>query len=304
MSTDMDNVQPNLRRRGLGARVIWLILAVFVLCGICFFVYFNKSENQDLSIPGKFAGERRTVVIKGAVFSFRWCPAGSFLAGSPESEGGRAKDEIQHNVTLTSGFWMLESEVTQKQWKAIMGANPSNFKGDNLPVEQVSWNDCQEFCKKCTELGLPVQLPTDAQWEYACRAGGAGLYAGNLDEMAWYFDNSGGKTHSVASKTPNAWGLYDMHGNVSEWCADWYGDYPSESVTDPTGPQSGSDRIVRGGSWNRNAVHCRSARRRLDNPAYRYYDLGFRVVRPIASSETPVQQTAPEEQASPAVEPE
>ncbi len=227
----------------------------------------------------RIATERKTVTVNGVEFAFRWCPAGTFTMGSPEDEKDRDSDETQHKVTLTKGFWMLETEVTQKQWKAVMGSLPDcGFKGDNLPVECVSWNDCQEFCKKCTQLGLPVQLPTEAQWEYACRAGSTGAYAGNLDEMAWYSSNSGSTTHPVGTKKANAWGLYDMHGNVWEWCQDWYGDYPSGSVTDPTGPSSGSDRVRRGGSWGHNARLCRSALRNSYDPGNRYDHLGFRLV--------------------------
>ena len=168
-----------------------------------------KQKLSELK-SGQTAGERKVVTVNGVEFAFRWCPAGTFTMGAPTSEEG-LYNETQHEVTLTKGFWMLETEVTQKQWKAVMGTNPSFFKGDDLPVESVSWNDCQEFCEK---TGL--QLPTEAQWEYACRAGTTDAYAGNLDEMAWYYSNSGNKTHPVGTKKPNAWGLYDMHGNVWE----------------------------------------------------------------------------------------
>ncbi|MBR0237218.1 MAG: SUMF1/EgtB/PvdO family nonheme iron enzyme [Thermoguttaceae bacterium] len=214
------------------------------------------------------AGDRKVETVNGVEFAFRWCPAGKFMMGY--------EDGTQHQVTLTKGFWMMETEVTQKQWKAIMGNNPSYFKGDDLPVEEVFWHDCQEFCRKSAQLGLPVQLPTEAQWEYACRAGTTGAYAGNLDEMAWYDSNSGSKTHPVGTKKPNAWGLYDMHGNVWEWCADWDGDYPSGSVTDPAGPSSGSSRVFRGGSWDGHAGFCRSACRSYYEPGPRGYYLGFR----------------------------
>ena len=237
----------------------------------------EEARKHDLSVPGDNAGERKTYNVNGVEFAFRWCPAGTFTMGSPTSELGRYSNETQHRVTLTKGFWMMETQVTQKQWKAVMGSNLSNFKGDDLPVEKVSWNDCQEFCKKCTQLGLPVQLPTEAQWEYACRAGTTGAYAGNLADMAWYSSNSG--THPVGTKKPNAWGLYDMHGNVWEWCADWYGDYPSGSVTDPTGPSSGSNRVLRGGCWIIYAPFCRSAYRGNLDPGNRGDGLGFRVVR-------------------------
>ena len=231
-----------------------------------------KQKLSELK-SGQTAGERKVVTVNGVEFAFRWCPAGTFTMGAPTSEEG-LYNETQHEVTLTKGFWMLETEVTQKQWKAVMGTNPSFFKGDDLPVESVSWNDCQEFCEK---TGL--QLPTEAQWEYACRAGTTDAYAGNLDEMAWYRDNSGSKTHPVGTKKPNAWGLYDMHGNVWEWCQDRYGDYPSGSITDPTGSSSGSLRVIRGGSWSYYARDCRSAYRGGSEPGDRGNYLGFRVVQ-------------------------
>lgn len=252
----------------------------------------EDAKKHDLSIPGTKAGERKTVSVNGVEFAFRWCPAGTFMMGSPTSEDGRCDDETQHRVTLTKGFWMMETQVTQKQWKAVMGSNLSNFKGDDLPVEQVSWNDCQEFCKKCVQLGFPVQLPTEAQWEYACRAGSTTAYfwgnalngdkancdgrypCGTTTEGKYI-----GKTTPVGSYQSNAWGLYDMHGNVYEWCQDWYGDYPSGSVTDPAGPSSGSYRVIRGGGWLYYARRCRSADRCGNVPADRISSLGFRVVR-------------------------
>ena len=224
------------------------------------------------------AGDRKVETVNGVEFAFRYCPPGTFTMGSPTTEEGRKGNETRHEVTLTKGFWMMETEVTQKQWKAVMGTNSSEFKGDDLPVETVTWNDCQEFCKKCTQLGLPVQLPTEAQWEYACRAGTTGAYAGSLDEMAWYGSNSASKTYPVGTKKPNAWGLYDMHGNVWEWCADWDGSYPSGSVTDPAGPSDGSLRVYRGGSWSSDAGDCRSACRFYCVPGDRDSRLGFRGV--------------------------
>ncbi|MDO4575855.1 MAG: SUMF1/EgtB/PvdO family nonheme iron enzyme [Planctomycetia bacterium] len=240
---------------------------------------------------GRTAGERMVKTINGVEYAFRWCPAGSFMMGSPSSETGRDDDETQHRVTLTKGFWMLETEVTQAMWESVMGDNPSNFKGSDLPVEKVSWDDCQEFCQKLRSQGLNVQLPTEAQWEYACRAGtttalnnGKNLTdeeynCAHLNEVAWYdWQNENMTTHVVGQKKPNAWGLYDMHGNVWEWCADWKGDYPSYSVTDPTGPASGSYRVNRGGCWVSSAKYCRSANRDSNTPTDRYSDLGFRPV--------------------------
>ena len=176
-----------------------------------------------------------------------------------------------HQVTLTKPFWLGKTEVTQAQWEALMGSNPSKFRNaaGDAPVERVSWNDAMQFCRKLTERerqadrlpeGYEYTLPTEAQWEFACRAGTTGSYggSGNLDEMGWYTSNSGGTTHPVAQKQANAWGLYDMNGNVWEWCQDWYGNYPGNSVTDPTGPSSGSGHVIRGGSWINDPRYCRS----------------------------------------------
>ena len=214
--------------------------------------------------------------IRGVEYAFRWCPAGEFEMGGPRENN----EKPVHQVKLTRGFWMLETQVTQRMWKSLMGSNPSNWKGDKLPVECVSWEDCEEFCYELRANGLNVYLPTEAQWEYACRAGTKGRYAGNLDEMAWYKENSGSKTHEVGLKKPNKWGLYDMHGNVWEWCSDWYDSgYYSKSPTDnPTGPISGSSRVVRGGSWGYDAGYCRSALRGNYSPDGRISILGLRLV--------------------------
>ena len=188
-----------------------------------------------------------------------------------------------HTVTISKTFSMSATEVTQGQWKAVMGSNPSRFTGDdNLPVEQVSWDDVQAFIRRLNELeGCDncYRLPTESEWEYAARASTTGDYAGDLDAMAWYSANSGGKTHPVGQKRPNAWGLYDMHGNVWEWVSDWYGVYPSGTVTDPTGPETVSIRILRGGSWINTAEGARSALRHFGAPGHRADDLGFRLVR-------------------------
>ena len=196
--------------------------------------------------------------------------------------GGSDKDETPHKVKLTKSFWLGRTEVTQGQWEAVMGNNPSKFKGDpNLPVEQVSWDDATEFCQKLSAKGLlpagwKFVLPTEAQWEYACRAGTTGDYAGKLDEMAWYYTNSGNKTHAVGTKKANAWGLYDMHGNVWEWCAAWYGYYPAGALTDPAGSNTGVSRVDRGGSWYGDAADCRAAYRGRLEPGFRSHSLGFR----------------------------
>jgi formylglycine-generating enzyme required for sulfatase activity len=201
--------------------------------------------------------------------------------GSPDGEGGRVDDETQHRVTLTKGFWMAKTETTQGQW--VFGAiyDMSYFSGEDLPVETASWDDVQGWLEKMNEKtplpsGWKWALPTEAQWEYACRAGTESAFAGDLDEMACYDENSGSTTNSVGTKKANAWGLHDMHGNVWEWCSDWYGDYSSASSSDPTGATAGVSRVRRGGSWDFDAQGCRSAYRRRYAPDYRNDDLGFR----------------------------
>ena len=209
---------------------------------------------------------------------------GSFLMGSPASEEGRWDDEIPHKVTLTRGFWMGATPVTQTQWKLVMGHIPSYFHGDDLPVEEVSWDDAVAFCNRLSQMDKRrYRLPTEAEWEYACRAGTTtAYYTGDtetaLGEAGWYHGNSGNTSHPVGQKQPNAWGLYDMLGNVFQWCGDWYGDYPDSDATDPTGADSGENRVIRGGSWSDDPATCRCADRSDYSPDRRYYSFGFRVV--------------------------
>jgi formylglycine-generating enzyme required for sulfatase activity len=240
-----------------------------------------EAERKEREWIGSRAGERKTIRIGSQEVALRWCPSGTFTMGSPASEEGRHISEMQYRVTLTKGFWMGETQVTQGLWKEVMGSNPSlNKSGDDYPVENVSWNDCQEFLRKLNartpQSGLTWALPTEAQWEYACRAGSTGAYAGNgrLDDMGWYIANSGNTTHPVARKKPNAWGLYDMHGNVWEWCQN----DPFGAVTDPTGAVSGSDRVLRGGGYWGKPQFCRSAYRNWDSPGDRYWSHGFRLL--------------------------
>ena len=228
--------------------------------------------------------ETKTLTVKDVEFTFCWCPEGSFTMGSSDGEVGRYDDETEHRVTLSRGFWLLETEVTQRMWKNVMGENPSKNKGDDLPVECVSRSDCQKFIDEFNTVaeipeGYEASLPTEARWEYACRAGSTGPYAGTgkLAEMGWYLGNSGKKTHEVKEKKPNAWGLYDMHGNVCEWCLDWKDDYAKSSAEDPEGPESGTFRVLRGGSWSDYAENCRSARRWRHRSTYRSETLGFRL---------------------------
>ena len=222
-------------------------------------------------------------------------PSGTFTMGSPVDEPGRRWDERQHRVTLSKPLYLQATEVTQAQWMDIMGNNPSRSTlCDDCPVEYVSWNECQEFIRRLNkrEHTSKYRLPTESEWEYACRVGTTTAFANggitnvkcgfdpNLDTIGWYCGNTGYKgTHPVAQKNSNAWGLYDMHGNVWEWCQDWYGAYPNGSVTDPQGPSSGPGRIIRGGGWNGWARNLRSAERRYDySPAPTNY-LGFRLMR-------------------------
>jgi formylglycine-generating enzyme required for sulfatase activity len=208
-------------------------------------------------------------------------PPGSFMMGSTN---GDADEKPAHQVTINYSFYMGKYEVTQAQWQSVMGNNPSNFKDcANCPVEQVSWDDAQNFVNKLNESndGFRYRLPTEAEWEYACRAGTTGDYAGNLSEMAWYSENSGSKTHAVGGKRPNAWALADMHGNVWEWCQDWYHETYHGAPTDGSAWLSGGEqkyRVVRGGSWVYRAASMRSAFRSYGTPGLRYGNGGFRVV--------------------------
>jgi len=212
---------------------------------------------------------------------FKLLPGGTFTMG----DGNEA-----HQVTLTKAFEIAVYELTQEQASKVTEVNPSRFKGLQNPVEEVSWNEAVAFCQKLSELpaekkaGYVYRLPTEAEWEYACRAGTTTKYSfgdsdSELGDYAWYDRISDKRTHPVGQKKPNAWGLYDMHGNVWEWCLDWHGGYPSGAVTDPTGPSSGSLRVLRGGSWLHSSVSCLSANRRRGTPADRLWGLGFRVVR-------------------------
>ena len=208
---------------------------------------------------------------------------GTFIMGS---ESGDADEKPPTRVTLTQPYWLGKTEVTQREWSAIMGNNPSNFKGETLPVEQVSWAEAMDFCRKLTAreraadripAGYSYTLPSEAQWEYACRAGTTGDLAGNLTDLSWYEQNSQNTTHAAGTKQANAWGLSDMHGNVWEWCADWKGNYPGGSVSNYRGPLTGSDRVGRGGSWDDAAGGCRSAFRNGLDPGTRWGVLGFRL---------------------------
>jgi formylglycine-generating enzyme required for sulfatase activity len=212
---------------------------------------------------------------------------GKFMMGSPAAGNQSHFDGgLSHEVAITKPFYIGATEVTQAQYQAVMGTNPSYFKGPANPVEQVSWDEATEFCKKLSEKSRQTfRLPTEAEWEYACRVGTQTGYSfgdkpSDLGEYAWYGKGGGNKSHPAGQKKPNAWGLYDMHGNVLEWCADWLGDYPKGAVTDPQGPQSGTYRVTRGGSWLKiDPDDLRSARRSCVAQVFRRNDIGFRCVR-------------------------
>jgi formylglycine-generating enzyme required for sulfatase activity len=218
---------------------------------------------------------------------------GKFMMGSPEDEPGRYAGEKLHAVNLTNSFYMQTTELTQAQWKALMGKNPASHKscGDNCPVEQVSWDDVQQFIQKINqkEGTNKYRLPTEAEWEYGCRAGSTTAFPNgnitelecdrdpNLDAIGWYCWNSKNSIQPVAQKKPNAWGLYDMHGNVQEWCQDWFGAYPDDEVINPNGPTKGSYRAMRGGVWYSPARDARCASRFGSPPHYRFQHIGFRL---------------------------
>ena len=211
--------------------------------------------------------------------------SGTFTMGATSEQGSDAESDEKptHSVTLSS-YYICKYEVTQALWRAVMGSNPSYFKGDNLPVERVSWNDCQTFINRLNSYtGRNFRLPTEAEWEFAARGGNYSRhykYSGSnyIGDVAWYGDNSDSRTHPVGTKQPNELGLYDMSGNVYEWCSDWYGSYSSYSQSNPTGPNGGSNRVLRGGSWYYCARYCRSSYRGNRTPGHSYFHLGLRLV--------------------------
>jgi formylglycine-generating enzyme required for sulfatase activity len=244
------------------------------------------------------AGLRYSPIFHPLGMVFVYVEAGTFNMGSPETEPGRKDDELQHEVIITKPYYIQSTPVTQKQWRAIMGEAPSKFaeNGEDRPVEGITWNRCQEFIKRLNSQGEGhYRLPTEAEWEYACRANSLTPlsngdinklfcdYDPNLDALGWYCYNSDNQTHPVGLKDPNPWGLYDMHGNVNEWCQDWYGKYTPSRETDPQGPLSGTEKVVRGGSWFASAKNCRSASRFKWSPNSKsnFHVIGVRLVREV-----------------------
>lgn len=259
-----------------------LLISIIMLTGAC-----TRSSDEN---PGDTAIKPFTNSLG---MKFIYIKPGTFMMGTPAKTWETYSNEPQHSVTLTKGFYMQTTEVTQRQWKQVMGTRPWSGKyyvrgGDNYPALYISWNDAQSFIRKLNlkEEDDKYRLPSEAQWEYACRAGSTAVYYfGNneyrLGEYAWYYENAWiiGYANYVARKKPNDWGLYDMHGNALEWCQDWKASYPSNSVTDPTGPSSGSYRVLRGGGWCGNARECRSANRDDYSPYVGNRYIGFRLSR-------------------------
>ena len=252
---------------------------------------FSGGTNQPLAEPLSV----RLVEITNTIgMEFRLIPSGEFMMGSPKDEPDRGDDESQHRVEISEAFYLGKYEVTQGQWKEVMGTSPWKDEvlkvneGDDYPATNVSWDDAVEFCKKLSRReGVEYRLPSEAEWEYACRAGSEtdysfGVDAADLGKHAWFNDGIGERyAHEGGQKLGNNFGLYDMHGNVCEWCGDWYRDdyYESSPPRDPMGPDEGSDRVNRGGTWLNGAQNCRSAFRYGNSPDYRYFNLGFRVLR-------------------------
>jgi formylglycine-generating enzyme required for sulfatase activity len=256
-----------------------LLIVVGVLLGVLVVVIVAIAIAATLLRA--WESHKAAQIVRNQVgMEFMPIPAGSFRMGS---EDGRDDEKPVHQVTISKGFLMGRYEVTQGQWKAVIGREPSNFKGNDFPVQFVTWNDAQEFIRRLnqTNHGYTYRLPTEAEWEYACRAGTNAEYdAGDIEMMAWYDANSENKIHPIGYKHENAWGLYDILGNVSEWCQDWYGKdyYANSPATDPTGPSSGQERVKRGGSRYDNSSLVRSASRQGDRPDGILDTNGFRVV--------------------------
>ncbi len=245
----------------------------------------ERERREKVEKERKEREARGEVEVKGVKFKMVYVEGGTFTMGATAEQGSDAwgDERPTHKVTL-SDYYIGETQVTQALWKAVMGDNPSDRKGDNLPVERVSWEDAQEFIKKLNGVtGRTFRLPTEAEWEYAARGGKNSKgykYSGSnsIDEVAWYDGNSGGKTHPVKEKKANELGLYDMSGNVWEWCNDWYGEYSSDAQTNPQGPEKGSDRVLRGGGWLIYARHCRVSYRYFNAPMGHDHFVGFRLV--------------------------
>ena len=267
---------------------IRLLMLSFLLTGC------SGSAPQPAEVEAQVDPVSDEPITNSIGMKLKLLPAGTFVMGS-DADYAIEPERPAHRVTLTKPFYIGVTEVTQAHWKAVMGKNTTPFNCDDCPVVQVSWEDAVKFCEKLSSLasekaaGRAYRLPTEAEWEYACRAGTTTEYSfgddsNQLSEYASYIDNPRG-VHPVGQKKPNAWGLYDMHGNVFEWCHDWYGDYSSKAATNPTGAANDSGRVVRGGGWIDSTWNCRSSLRHRALPVFSSYELGFRVVAVPPSEE-------------------
>jgi formylglycine-generating enzyme required for sulfatase activity len=237
-----------------------------------------KQPATQSANKAQLSGASFTESVNGAQIEMIAVPGGTFLMGSPAAEAGRDMDEGPQSEVTVAKLYMSRYEVTQAQYQAAMNTNPSSFKGDNLPVDSVTWENAEEFCRKLSQITKrDYRLPTEAEWEYASRAGTNGAFAGDVDAMTWYSANSGNRTHAVGQKHPNAFGLYDMNGNVWEWCQSKYKPYPYKADDGRENVQDTDVRVMRGGSWENGSVSCRSAYRRRVIPSVRA-TIGFRIV--------------------------
>lgn len=271
--TETKSEAPSWRHQPQGIFRVMLLGFVVVILSCSFDVKPIPDSEETITLNASDGTKMEFVLIQ----------SGDFMMGSPSSEEGREDDETQHQVVLEHDYWLGKYEVTQAQYEAVMGTNPSKFRDLQAPVEQVSWNDAVSFCEKVSlSTGKTVRLPSEAEWEYACRAGSQTRYCygdsdRGLGEYSWHYNNSEDQTHEVGLKRSNDWGLYDMHGNVSEWCYDVYDAYPGGSVAHSDGLLSSGSRVLRGGSWSEDPKYCRSANRSRIVPTYSYYFYGFRV---------------------------
>ena len=284
----------------MSKHVLIVLSMIFLGCDSKERIRTPTEKVESTKVSGQPIVDRRPEITNSIGMKLALIPSGKFTMGSPRNEQDRTRDELQHEVVLSKDYYLGVTEVTQYQFREVMDTNPSFFQDErihgntaNHPVEQVTWKDAVEFCRRLSALseerkaGRAYRLPTEAEWEYACRAGTKTAYHFGddrkfLSEYAWYGSNSKGQTQPVQEKKPNAWGLCDMHGNVSEWCSDWEGAYSGDQVTDPVGPENGSRRIIRGGSWDVDGPFFRSAFRGvLTMPK----SIGFRVVATVEVQE-------------------
>jgi formylglycine-generating enzyme required for sulfatase activity len=257
-----------------------VVLGIGVVAGLLL-VLGKKKDEQKPPEPETATYVNGILTIKGIRYELAAIPAGTFAMGSTAQEA-LAEERPVHDVRISQGFWLGKTEVTQGVWQAVMGSNPAQFKGgDNYPLESVSWEDCRQFIAKLNQMTgkNSFRLPTEAEWEYACRAGTTAERYSDLDAVAWYSGNSGNSNHPVAQKLPNAWGLYDMLGNIYEWCSDWYAaDYYAQSPSaDPQGPTAGTMKVSRGGCSFFDAAHTRAAHRQSAETVHKNYGMGLRL---------------------------